>query len=102
MNILTTLLTKIGLFARSKHEHSTTLRQLKYTFEDECALCNNKIDYSRFIEVENKKVPTCLYCKALVENGTKWTSILKKNYGNEKRRYCNKYLRIVAWFSDFD
>ena len=79
-----------------------SIKTLRYVFGDECALCNNKIEYLNFIEIEDKKVPACLFCKALVENGCKWTAILKKNYENEKRRYCNKYLRIVAWFSDFD
>ena len=101
MNILSYLLEKIGKHLKRKPS-DLNLKTLKYVFEDECAFCNGKIDYSNLVRIEDKRVPCCLYCKALTENGTKWTSILKKNYGNEKRRYCDKYLRIVVWFSDVD
>lgn len=99
MNILSRIFNKL---MRRKSKSGLDLKTLKYVFEDECAFCNDRIDYSHHVVIEDKRTPCCLYCKALVENGTRWHSILKKNYPNEKRRYCNKYLRIVMWFSDFD
>jgi hypothetical protein len=101
MKILSYLLDKIGIIWKRKPS-GLNLKTLKLIFEDECAFCDAKIDYSNLVAVEDKNVPCCLYCKALNENGTRWTSILKRNYENEKRRYCDKYLRIMILFSDVD
>lgn len=78
------------------------LVRMKKLFGYECCLCNNKIDFYHKIEVEGKQLPVCLLCRAKVENGAKWAYILKASCINEKRRYYEKYLRIVSWLSNCD
>lgn len=76
------------------------LIRLKSIFGDECSLCNNKIDFYHKIEVKCEKLPVCLLCRAKVENGAKWQNILKSSNINEKRKYYEKYLRIISLLSD--
>lgn len=69
-------------------------------FEGECAFCDTTSNGENMVTIEDCEMPCCALCEAKIVNGIRWTSILKMNYNDNKRRYCSKYLRIVIWFSE--
>jgi len=98
-SLMNTFSNFIGRFSTSS---PTTLSEMHEVFGDECSLCDSKIDYGTLALIEGDQIPVCKSCKAKLALGVKWNTILKNNYINEKRRYSNKYLRIVVWSSDDD
>lgn len=103
MSIVSSLMNCISNFiSRSSTSSPSQLNEMHDVFGNECALCDSKVDYSTLVVIEGDQVPVCGNCKTKLSHGVKWHTVLRSNYINEKRRYGNKYLRIVVWSSDDD
>ena len=103
MSIFNTIINSVkGFYKYLQGIEAGRLLSMRDFFGDECALCNTKIEYKYFIEVDDCPIPTCKACKNMGRGGMTWSTIIKNRHQNKNRKYSSKYLRISVWLSNCD